>query len=371
MLKKSLLFLFLSVIYVSCFAQSFSYSIEGTASNELFDNEKLYLLKLENDRSNFVTIDSTTVKDGRFSFLETVNPGDVLMRFISVPDLGPNIKRVIFIADKGNISISLDNKYKVGGTKRNIELQSFFDLQESLQQKLKGIVDKYDQMDLPAEESYMKRLEEISPIADELSKATFEFAQSNIKSDIGEAIALSSHWILSPDQMLELMKQARPLFRDSDAGKSVINFYETQNLKSGKGIYRDIKLKNPEGKTIALSDYVGKNKVVLIDFWASWCGPCIKEMPNIVKAYQKYKDKGLEIVGISLDENKQSWVNAIQRLNITWPQMSDLGGWKSEAALLYGVESIPFALLVDKDGNALAGYLHGELLFNKLEELLD
>ena len=119
-----------------------------------------------------------------------------------------------------------------------------------------------------------------------------------------------------------------------------------------------------------LSDYVGKGKVVLIDFWASWCGPCRREMPNLVEAYKQYKDKNFEIVGVSLDRDLEAWKKGIADLNITWPQMSDLKYWDCEGAKLYAVSSIPHTLLVDAEGTIVARGLHGEELQQKIAELL-
>ena len=110
---------------------------------------------------------------------------------------------------------------------------------------------------------------------------------------------------------------------------------------------------------------------VVVDFWASWCGPCRREMPNIVEAYAKYKGKNFEIVGVSLDQDADKWKDAIKKLNITWPQMSDLKGWQNEGAQLYAVNSIPHTMLVDADGTILARGLHGEALQAKLEEVLN
>ena len=113
-----------------------------------------------------------------------------------------------------------------------------------------------------------------------------------------------------------------------------------------------------------------KGKVILVDFWNTWCGPCRMEMPNVVAAYAKYKAKGFGIVGVSLDNDVESWKKAIKDLNITWPQMSDLKGWQCEGAALYGVRAIPATLLVSKDGTIVARDLRGEDLEAKLAELM-
>ncbi len=134
--------------------------------------------------------------------------------------------------------------------------------------------------------------------------------------------------------------------------------------------YIDISLPGTDGETVRVSDYVAKNKYTLIDFWASWCPPCRAEMPNIVSAYAEYHDKGLEVVGVSLDNKKEAWTAAITALQMPWPQMSDLKGWDCEGAALYGVRSIPSNVLVDQQGIIVAKNLRAEGLQQTLAELL-
>lgn len=132
----------------------------------------------------------------------------------------------------------------------------------------------------------------------------------------------------------------------------------------------EISQPNPEGVNIALSSL--KGKVVLIDFWASWCGPCRVENPNVVAAYNKYKDKGFTIYSVSLDNNKQKWVDAIAADGLIWPNhVSDLKGWNAAPAAKYGVNSIPATFLIDENGVVIAKNLRGASLENKLAELLD
>ena len=130
-----------------------------------------------------------------------------------------------------------------------------------------------------------------------------------------------------------------------------------------------INLKTPEGNTLALSSLRGK--VVLIDFWASWCGPCRKENPNVKRIYDKYKDKGFEIYGVSLDNNGDQWKAAIAKDGLGWKHVSDLGGWKSSAAQLYQVHSIPQTFLLDKEGRIIKSGFRSHELETLLQDLLD
>jgi peroxiredoxin len=130
----------------------------------------------------------------------------------------------------------------------------------------------------------------------------------------------------------------------------------------------DIKLKNPEGKEMSL--YALKGKVVLVDFWASWCGPCRRENPNVIKAYDKYNKDGFEVFSVSLDRSVEPWKRAIEQDGLKWPyHVSDLKGWKSEAAALYEIHSIPHTLLINRDGTIAGTHLRGPQLESKLAEL--
>lgn len=133
--------------------------------------------------------------------------------------------------------------------------------------------------------------------------------------------------------------------------------------------YIDLSMPDTSGTIISISDYDGMYRFV--DFWAAWCPPCRAENPNLVVQYNKYKDDNFIIIGVSLDENRTSWVNAINNDGLTWPQMSDLLRWNSEAVSTYKLEYIPSSVLIDPDGIIIAKNLKGEALNEKLVEIFE
>jgi thiol-disulfide isomerase/thioredoxin len=230
----------------------------------------------------------------------------------------------------------------------------------------------------------------------ELRKPLDIFAQKSIRNNPASAANLIYYTALTPAmgfqfwdptnlEPLRLMAEAfKKSYPDSPFGTSVekqyqqivagYEEYKNYQVNGGKSTIGsekapEISLPNPDGKIMKLSEL--KGKYVLVDFWASWCTPCRRENPNVVKMYDKYKSKGFEIFSVSLDKDKEAWKRAIQSDNLKWKyHVSDLKQWDSSVIPLYGIESIPYTILLDPKGNVVATNLRGAALEQKLSELL-
>ena len=134
--------------------------------------------------------------------------------------------------------------------------------------------------------------------------------------------------------------------------------------------FKDIEAKDKDGNTIKLSDIVKSNSLTLVDFWASWCGPCRAEMPNVKKVYADYHDKGFEVYGVSLDDDKNAWLDAVGKLELPWIQVNDVVDSDASGASAYGVQAIPTTILIDQNGTIIAKNLRGEELAKKVAEIL-
>lgn len=167
----------------------------------------------------------------------------------------------------------------------------------------------------------------------------------------------------------EVVSALNGIYPEHPLVKDRWNKINTPQFRTAEGsIAPELEFNDPTGKTRKLSDLRGK--VVLIDFWASWCGPCRRENPHVVSMYQKYHDKGFEVFSVSLDKDLNAWKGAIEKDGLVWPNhVSDLKGWGSAAAKLYGVSSIPCTFLIDKDGRILAKGLRGDTLTQALQQL--
>lgn len=359
----SVCFLLLSMI-VS--AQDKVCTINGRIDEARYNGQYIYLQKMSDDRKGLMRIDSALVQDNKFVIKYTSKINEPELGFVSSSE-SEDMLQALVVLESGVVDLVMGKPSLVSGTAGNEACYHFVHEQEQLKMKLQSIMEKIAANELEEESG----AEEYDAIIDTIKEKGLEYTKSNIGNEVGEFFLFSFMQLFEPADVLALLSETRPKLRNSQTGTEMKAYFE-KKAKTGKGhMFMDFKLLTPDGQPMALSDYAGKGKVVLVDFWASWCGPCIKEMPNVIKAYNEYKDKGFEIVGVSFDTNADAWKGALSRLNMTWPQMSDLKGWESQAGQLYGITSIPFTMLLDKDGKIIATNLRGVQLHNKLKELLD
>jgi thiol-disulfide isomerase/thioredoxin len=341
-----------------------SYRITGTVDGAQ-EGDVVYLQEYAN--RELVKLDSAIVRNGEFTF--TGQQDSTVSRFLTYTKDDVHFMTDFFL-ENGKITVTLGENSKVEGTQNNQVYQSFKDQYKVLNDEMREIYmrARTDSTLTEAEkDALMKELDQKDSISIDLA---FNTIKTNIASAVGAALLPDYAPAFSLDQQKELLGLLPEQYLNNERIARLRDHVETVDKTSEGKHFIDVTLNSPEGEPVTLSDIIAQNEYTLIDFWASWCGPCRAEMPNVVAAYQAYKDKGFGIVGISLDNDAEKWKAAITNLNITWPQMSDLKGWENQAAQLYGVNSIPATVLVNREGVIIARNLRGEAIAEKLAELL-
>ncbi|MES2455909.1 MAG: TlpA disulfide reductase family protein [Bacteroidota bacterium] len=197
------------------------------------------------------------------------------------------------------------------------------------------------------------------------------FAKANPNSyfalqSLSELVGGSS---IKPDEALAIYNKLSETLRLSYNGQTVYKLLNAHTVTAVGAVAPNFTQKDVNGKSVSLSDY--KGKYVLVEFWASWCAPCRAESPNLLKQYAAFKDKGFEILGVSVDSDRAKWLEAIKKDGLTWPQISDLKGWENEARKVYGISGVPANFLISPEGKVIGSHLIGEALNKKLAELLN
>ncbi|MBB6610260.1 AhpC/TSA family protein [Pontibacter sp. Tf4] len=340
------------------------YTIQGKLNNATSGSD-IYLFELE--AQQFVPRDTATIADnGTFNFEGEVAEPSLYRVTLDQRD------GVILVLDKAaNIKLEADAK-DLNGTSR---IEGSED--SKLFQELNKLVNETQMKKMGLEQRFVQATEEGKTEEAEAIRAEYNALQQNLKDFLAKHPAS----VVSAFGTLTLIDPATDFaFADSMStmlSKNLPNSKYTKELEERlKGmrsttvgqVAPEITLPTPDGGTASLSDLRGK--YVLIDFWASWCGPCRKENPNVVRMYNEYKDKGFEIFGVSLDQNREKWLKAIADDKLTWPHVSDLKGWESAAASIYNITAIPQTILLDKEGRIIAKNLRGKELEDKLAEIL-
>ncbi len=382
-MKKITLFALAAITLYSCSTSNSGntsgFEIKGNLSNA--KGESIYLEKLA--QSGVTAVDSAVIDEKGDFLINHYSPG---VGFYRLKINNSNFAMLVLDSTQ-KVSITgdardLGNTFKTEGSP---DTQLFLDYNK-LAQGQKVRTDSLENIFRTA--MVVMKLDSVR--ADSLSKELqkpyevmvsqySEIVAKKIKENASSFASIMAIQQLRPENYLDVYKaldkglsQKYPDNADIKSFHGMVQQTEmmvarTQAIKTGAEA-PELILPMPNDKDFALSSLRGK--VVLIDFWASWCAPCRKELPNVKRAYEKYKSKGFEILGVSLDKDRTAWLEAISKEGLTWPQVSDLKFWQSEAVQIYAIQSIPYTVLLDKEGKIIATDLRGAELDKKLAEVL-
>lgn len=317
------------------------------------------------------TIDTATVTNGQFSFKGSVEQIDVNFLFVE----GEQVNTP-FIVEEGIIEVNLLQErlteMNLGGTPSNSDLQTYREETKTFANNLNAIASEIQAANSLGDNILAQDLQQqYTDLQADLINYEKGFIKTKVDSYISALILerFLNQKTLPRNEVKDIFSTYSDRIRSSKSGINVSNIVNAPVNPTAIGEIAPLfDGPTPAGDRIALESFRGK--VVIIDFWASWCRPCRIENPNLVRLYKRMHDKGLEIVGVSLDRNKASWERAIADDGLTWNHVSNLQYWADPIAQLYGVRSIPAAFVLDREGRIVGKNLRGAQLDAKIEELL-
>ena len=358
-MKASLASILFSVaLLTSC--QSNSYKISGSVSSSegLADGDTLFVTK---DLQTGIPSDTLIIQDGKFKLSGETDSTALCMIYSAKR----NEINAAFFMEPGTIDIQLTDQpgaSRVGGTTCNKQWQTLNDSVMSIGKEINRIAEHIYGNNLSQEEQ-QKGMEQIDKLNKRFAELVVKTAEKNIDNEFGYfLLTYYPEELIDNNTRAKLIKDLPAEMRQRTAIKQLEQTINAAAKTAEGATIKDFTQKAPDETEISLMDEVKKHKVTVIDFWASWCGPCRQEMPFMMQMYDKLQSKGLGIIGISLDNDKDAWVKGTEALGFTWPQMSDLKGWENEIAQHFQVTSIPHTIVVDQKGTILRRGLRGEEL---------
>ncbi len=315
-------------------------------------------------------IDSAFLNDsGEFKFKRISPESDFYTLFIGsktfviITKNGDELDFKTNYADTSNI-------YEIKGSDESERIRAFNKISNDYGKAYKQMQEEYTQK-LTAKPGakdsiYKLFMPKFQTNMDAYSNATLKFAEENKDNLAGFYAVATVDPITYEQQLIKYAEDIKSKYPNNKAVKEfVAHMMEVKPVSVGQ-LAPQFELPTPDGKLVKLSDF--KGKYILLDFWASWCGPCRKENPNVVKVFNAYKDKGFTILGVSLDDDKNAWLKAVKDDNLTWTQVSELKRWEGKTASLYKVEGIPASFVLDPSGKIIAKNLKGAELEKFLSE---
>lgn len=371
-MKKIALIVFAALSVMSCKKEG--YEISGIAKG--VENGKKVFLETQNETGP-ATLDTAVVESEKFKFDGKLKEG-VELAFVRIETLNGSVPMIL---ENGDISVEFNKdtiqNSKIGGTKNNDIFQSYNNESQVIYKKMMKFQEANQQKMMAAQQAQDTAtvsvlMKDFNKFQDDMNVQSKAFINKNPDAFIS-ALLLENFLMrnyLTPEEVKAYYEKLDKSIVDTKSGKNIKKMLDAMTSVNVGSIAPDFSAPSPDGKMISLKESMGK--VTLIDFWASWCGPCRQENPNVVAMYNELHEKGLNIIGVSLDKegDSQKWKDAIAKDGLTWNHISNLKHWKEPIAEQYNVKSIPATFLLDASGKIVAKDLRGEELKAKVKELL-
>lgn len=348
----------------ACTQEKQSFTMEVS----LEDTEGKWLTLSQRVDREFQVIDSALAEAGNPAVLSGSVEG-IESLYLSVKDQRGSIQ-ILAENDRYSISGSMEDPLIETGAKAQSDMNAYKAMSAEADAKLQSIIESYYEV---AEKGDSLALDSVLRVYEEVNAAKGQMDSLYLVENPGSAASViilrSSFYNYDTPQLEELLLSLDESLQGMSEYTYMFGIMEKQKAVAIGNKYVDFGLPTPEGELLKISD-VHQGQVLLIDFWASWCGPCRRANPEVVAMYKQFHEQGFEIIGVSLDRNKEDWLKAIEDDKLTWHHISDIKFWDCEGAKLYGVPAIPHTVLIDREGVIRHKNLHGAEMEEAIASLL-